>query len=809
MPQRESASTPRACLRLLGGWQLVVDGSDAAAEPPGAAADRLPGTERRAGAAARRRSAVARQHRRARAREPAPGSDADPARSSGPVARRPRLRRAGPGDRGRRGGGPSRRRGVRAAGVTRRAGRACSRCSAVRSCCPAGTTTGSSPSARVWRSCACVPSTGSRGRRWTGATWCSPSRPPGAATDIEPHSEAACEVALRAHLARGDLGGAVAEFRRYREATWDNVGVAPSDRIVALVESAFGADVDDASPVPVESPPAPVPPATGAAAAPRTPPPSRYAPGPARLPALPPRPSDSGSRRPPGVDGHARGHGHAGPRCGARTTRRPVATPASWRGWQVRRSCCWPSPSWWPSAAPSGRRADRRPARGRRRAGASGRLDGSPDGRGVLDRVGQQLSVQPAGVLPGVARFTLSATSLPASVQLTIRNASGPLVVRTLKVTSRDGRRVVLDGLPAGWSQWKATSPDVDPVSGRVWVPPPPSPSPTATPTPTAEAPPPRPSPTPQPGPTRTQPEPDPQPSPPPNPAPTPAQPAAKPTTQPSPTAQPTAQPQPTPTPAHSPARPDSPPTPARWRRLRWGEEADHDRDHQSRIAPPAAVRCSSLSCSSTAGLLTVDRAADATPVAASYAGEKAHRWTGYRIPRNGHADGGWMGGYQVGDTPVFVVTPTKRPNRKGYEPAHDVANLDASRGPSRPATARAAWVLSKYGGYRDAAPGRRRRRRRLSPPGGRSLADRPRARGGSDPALQRPGLGAQVRQDHAGPGSQVRGGLPGDGVGHQRRRGRHDRGDGDGHGRPRQARSRAPGDLQHARDRTGRRGDR
>ena len=104
------------------------------------------------------------------------------------------------------------------------------------------------------------------------------------------------------------------------------------------------------------------------------------------------------------------------------------------------------------------------------------------------------------------------------------------------------------------------------------------------------------------------------------------------------------------------------------------------------------------------AGLLAVDqRSADATPVVASYARDKAHRWSGYRIPTNGHADGGWMGGYTIGDTPVFVVTPTRRPNRRGYEAAQVVADLDGSRGASRRATARAAWVLSKYGGYRDA----------------------------------------------------------------------------------------------------------
>ena len=104
------------------------------------------------------------------------------------------------------------------------------------------------------------------------------------------------------------------------------------------------------------------------------------------------------------------------------------------------------------------------------------------------------------------------------------------------------------------------------------------------------------------------------------------------------------------------------------------------------------------------AGLLAVDQlSADATPVEASSAQDTAHRWSGYRIPRNGHADGGWMGGYKIGDTPIFVVTPTRDPNRRGYEVARVVADLHKSRDASRRATARAAWVLSKYGGYQDA----------------------------------------------------------------------------------------------------------
>ena len=205
----ESASQRRVSLRLLGGWQLVDNGTELRLSHREQRLVALLGLRGERARAARRRRPVARQHRRASAREPAPGGDADPTCSSWPVARRARLRRAGPGDRGRRGGGLSRRRGLRDFRSPTTSSPTCSPCSAVRSCCPAGTTTGSSPSARASSRCVCVPSTGSRGRRWTGETWCSPSRPLGQPSDIEPHSEPACEVALRAHLARGDLAGVV------------------------------------------------------------------------------------------------------------------------------------------------------------------------------------------------------------------------------------------------------------------------------------------------------------------------------------------------------------------------------------------------------------------------------------------------------------------------------------------------------------------------------------------------------------------------------------------------------------------------
>lgn len=79
-----------------------------------------------------------------------------------------------------------------------------------------------------------------------------------------------------------------------------------------------------------------------------------------------------------------------------------------------------------------------------------------------------------------------------------------------------------------------------------------------------------------------------------------------------------------------------------------------------------------------------------------------AHRWAGYPIPSTGRAAGGWIGGYRVGHAKVFVITPGRRPNRAGFRAAKPTRDLNGRRGPSRSRTARAAWILSKYGGYRD-----------------------------------------------------------------------------------------------------------
>lgn len=111
-------------------------------------------------------------------------------------------------------------------------------------------------------------------------------------------------------------------------------------------------------------------------------------------------------------------------------------------------------------------------------------------------------------------------------------------------------------------------------------------------------------------------------------------------------------------------------------------------------VAPLAAL----LALLLAAAALVVSPAA---PAAGD--GDRAERWAGYRIPSTGRAAGGWIGGYRVGRTPVFVITPERRPNRAGVRAADPTRDLQGRSGPTRRETQRAAWILSKYGGYRDA----------------------------------------------------------------------------------------------------------
>jgi DNA-binding SARP family transcriptional activator len=55
-----------------------------------------------------------------------------------------------------------------------------------------------------------------------------------AVADIDPLSEGACELAMRARIARGEHDAARREYRRYASALADELDAAPGERLSAL-----------------------------------------------------------------------------------------------------------------------------------------------------------------------------------------------------------------------------------------------------------------------------------------------------------------------------------------------------------------------------------------------------------------------------------------------------------------------------------------------------------------------------------------------------------------------------------------------
>ncbi|MFS3130630.1 hypothetical protein ACLM5J_19670 [Nocardioides sp. Bht2] len=94
---------------------------------------------------------------------------------------------------------------------------------------------------------------------------------------------------------------------------------------------------------------------------------------------------------------------------------------------------------------------------------------------------------------------------------------------------------------------------------------------------------------------------------------------------------------------------------------------------------------------------------AGALSVASAPADAATPPWAGYRIKAGASADAGWMGGRKLGSARVYRIDPVKRNVSTGYKPARRVPNLDGKRGASARATARAAYIVSNYGGRRDA----------------------------------------------------------------------------------------------------------
>lgn len=360
----------------------------------------------------------------------------------------------------------------------------------------------------------------------------------------EPLRESASELLIRALLGRGDRAGAARELERYRDVVRTELGVVPSPALVALVGASAPA-VPAEGPAPVTQPPGPTPPVEtvlhqvappGPRARPHPRPRSRP-----RTSGPPPPPDPLPPSGPAGLSRRA-------------TAARLAVGAALVMAASLSVANLGPDRPQPPTPASSGDRL--REAPGEQPTGQPG---------GTAAPVARQVLVRSVGPVEGAAVFLVRATQRPARVRLEVAGPSGRSVVRSVVVRSRDGQRLVLDGLDEGTYEWSATSPTAAPVVGEVRVdqaeapalaaaeeprqdpPPPPASTPTSTPAPT-------PTPTYTPTPTPT-PAPSPTPAPQPSPSPSqtqsqtqsqthnppqPSTPQPSPTRHPSPTGQPT-----------------------------------------------------------------------------------------------------------------------------------------------------------------------------------------------------------------------------------------------------------------------------
>ena len=71
----------------------------------------------------------------------------------------------------------------------------------------------------------------------------------------------------------------------------------------------------------------------------------------------------------------------------------------------------------------------------------------------------------------------------------------------------------------------------------------------------------------------------------------------------------------------------------------------------------------------------------------------------GFHVPGDGTASGAWMGSRTLGGRPVYLIDPARRLVGTRYAAARPVKVI----GGSRRATARAAWILSRYGNQQGA----------------------------------------------------------------------------------------------------------
>jgi DNA-binding SARP family transcriptional activator len=268
-----------------------------------------------------------------------------------------------------------------------------------------------------------------------------------AAGDIDPLVESASELAIRAHLDRGDPGSALREFDRYRDAMRDELGAAPSRTILELIE-------------PVRAPPPPSTPLPPVLPHPVLPPavPAPTAAPPVATPpvATPPVPTSAALPAPP---------------------HEPVESPRA-RG-AVMRLLGVAALLLAAALAVAGVGSDREtgpPSPGDDDGGGPGSTARSPMRVRPADGaiLAGQMVVHPVDAAPGRAAFLVRATQRPARIRLELRGGTGTNVVRSLLVRTPHGRRLELNGLHPGLYRWHATSPVASAVSGRLRIPDPP-----------------------------------------------------------------------------------------------------------------------------------------------------------------------------------------------------------------------------------------------------------------------------------------------------------------------------------------------
>lgn len=259
------------------------------------------------------------------------------------------------------------------------------------------------------------------------------------ASEVEPLREQPHEVSIRAHLDRGDVAGALHEFRRYSAVLRDEVGVAPSARIMALVEPL---QEDAARPatsrplVPHQRPAPPGPRAVG------------------DDPADDPAPDWTPTSLDDFLDGRQRG----GPGRVGSGVRRVAAALVGVAGiaLAVSLSVVWGGPDL------PGEATGDPPA-----SVPTDRIPPSPRGGAAPSRT---VHVLPVDAIDGSAVFAVRASRRPAQVRLVVRGPAGLRIVRDLVVRDAAGRDVVVEGLDPGTYTWSATSATAAPVSGEVSV---------------------------------------------------------------------------------------------------------------------------------------------------------------------------------------------------------------------------------------------------------------------------------------------------------------------------------------------------